>query len=186
MINFIKKLFLDKNKIRKELEFENFNDKLINQFLDKELQKVNYFLLDKREIILNHIKGKINLHKSDNLLTKEEKQKLGIDVRLKISKELIEVFDLTKLSDEDPKDLLSELFYKIDFKIKNIEEIERIKNADICKVELSSSQDERTCEWCLKMDNKVIDINKTDIIKLIDENCKCKYNRSVILAVFDE
>lgn len=62
--------------------------------------------------------------------------------------------------------------------------IDKYKKQGIQYIELSSANDERTCKWCLKQDNKKINIG-TDVIQLIDKNCKCTYNRSCILAIFN-
>lgn len=70
MIDFIKKLFVKNNYSEIDLE---------KQFLDEELEKIDYFLLEKKELILKHIKNEVNLFKSDIFLTNEEKEKLGIN-----------------------------------------------------------------------------------------------------------
>ena len=67
MFDFIKHLF-----IKKDLEEELLND---------ELKKVNFFLLEKKDLILKHIKNEIDLNVSNNYLSKEEKEKLGLNVR---------------------------------------------------------------------------------------------------------
>lgn len=81
--------------------------------------------------------------------------------------------------------MLEELSLRIIFKIAKIEDLKKMKEAELYKVRLSSSKDERTCNWCLNMDKEIIDISKVDLIKLIDDNCKCKYNRSSIIAIFE-
>ena len=40
----------------------------------------------------------------------------------------------------------------------------------------------RVFQGWLSMDNKEIDILKVDIIKLIDDNCTCEYNRSTLIS----
>lgn len=185
IIEFLKKIFYDKKTDKTPIKEVKETTDLKKQFLEEELKKVDYFLLEKKDILLKHIKDEVNLNKSDNLLTKEEKNRIGVNVRLKITKELLSIFDTSKLKEQNPKELLQDLYFRINSKIMKIEEIKRIKEADITKVKLSSSGDGATCKWCLSMDNKTIDITKTDLIELIENNCDCDYNRSSILAVFD-
>ncbi|MCT7601280.1 hypothetical protein [Aliarcobacter butzleri] len=184
MINFIKRLFSNKNNqdnLKKEIDSYSY-ECLFAKFLDDELDRVDYFLLDKKEIILKHFKREIDLNKSDNYLTKEEKEKIGIDKQIRVTKDLIQIFNLLKIKGEDPKQLLSELYYRIHFKISKIKELEKLKYLGLNKVLLKSSKDERTCKWCLDIEKEIIDITEVDLIKLIDNNCKCKYNRSLISA----
>lgn len=171
MINFIKKMFTS-------------ND-LEEEFLNDELKKVNFFLIEKKDLILKHIKNEINLNISNYYLSKEEKEKLGLNARLKISKELIDIFNLAEIKEQNPKELLNELNLKITHKISILRDLKNCKNAEIKKIKLLSAGDERTCKWCLDIEKEIIDITKIDLIKLIDDNCICKYNRSTIIGVFE-
>ena len=171
MINFIKKIFT-KNDLEEEL-------------LNDELKKVNFFLLEKKDLILKHIKNEINLNVSNYYLSKEEKEKLGLNERLKISKELIDIFNLAEIKEQNPKELLHELNLRITHKISMLRDLRNCKNAEINEIKLLSMGDERTCKWCLDIEKEIIDITKIDLIKLIDDNCTCKYNRSTIIGVFE-
>ncbi|MDX9902048.1 MAG: hypothetical protein RBT22_11230 [Aliarcobacter sp.] len=171
MINFIKKIFT-KNDLEEEL-------------LNDELKKSKIFLLEKKDLILKHIKNEMDLNVSNNYISKEEKEKLGLNVRLKISKELINIFNLAEIKEQNPKELLLELKLRIIHKISKLRDLKNAKGAKINKIKLLSAGDERTCKWCLDIEKEIIDITKIDLIKLIDDNCTCKYNRSTTIGVFE-
>jgi len=93
---------------------------------------------------------------------------------------------MIKIKGKDPKKLMNIIYRNAQNRACIMGNIERVKSligpyVEV-KVYLLSCKDERTCEWCLSMDNKEIDILKVDIIKLIDDNCTCEYNRSTLMS----
>ena len=120
MINFIKKIFT-KNDLEEEL-------------LNDELKKSKIFLLEKKDLILKHIKNEMDLNVSNNYISKEEKEKLGLNVRLKISKELINIFNLAEIKEQNPKELLLELKLRIIHKISKLRDLKNAKGAKINKI----------------------------------------------------
>jgi hypothetical protein len=195
MFNLIKNIFGSKNTINpvdsigievSQEDQENYNQLLV-KFALTDLSKVDFFDNNKLDIIISHLLSKINLFKSEEYLSIEEKKVLGINTKLRISKELIDIFDKTKIQNnifknENPKDLLLNILHNARSKATIQQNIDKYKKLNIKYVELQSSGDDRTCKWCLKQDNKKISIN-TDVVHLINENCKCVYNRSCVLAI---
>lgn len=186
MIDFFKKMFTKSEQTVNIIQ-KKFDEKATRELLFEEnIDKVDFFDITKKEIILKHLKNEINLNKTNNFISKEELEKLGIDKKQKITKELLEVFNLQKIKGKDPKKLMNIIYRNAQNRACIMGNIERVKSligpyVEV-KVYLLSCKDERTCEWCLSMDNKEIDILKVDIIKLIDDNCTCEYNRSTLMS----
>ena len=94
MIDFFKKMFT-KSEQTVNIMQKKFDEKATRELLFEEnIDKVDFFDITKKEIILKHLKNEINLNKTNNFISKEELEKLGIDKKQKITKELLEVFNL--------------------------------------------------------------------------------------------
>lgn len=165
---------------QKELDYLK---KIQEQVLDKELDKRDEFNLEFKAKIKAHVFGKINVIKSDVYLTAEEKEKLKISKRLKISKDLIELFHEDKIVNKNPKELLNNLRLQVMHKANLIKSVKDYKILDIKYVFLSPAEDERDCDWCTNNKKKKVSID--DALDLINDNCKCSYTRSYLKAKVD-
>lgn len=178
MLGFIKSLFSNK-KQNKDLgiqvsdEENNFINSTMEEVLFQELDKRDYFKKEHSLKIKNHIFSKIDLNKGNEYLSNEEKEKLGISKRLKVSKDLIEIFDNEKIKDKNPKKLLSNLFNQVRNKALLINSIRKYKDSGFEYVKLLNARGERSCNWCKNNDGKKIKID--DAIDLINKNCKCEF-----------
>lgn len=81
MFNFIKNIFSSKNNANlikslsietNEEQQERYNQLLV-KFALKELEKIDFFDNDKFNVIIDHLLAKINLFKSEEYLSLEEK-----------------------------------------------------------------------------------------------------------------
>lgn len=186
MFKFIKKIFTNTKQstdlgIQLSDEEVNFLNTTMKKIAIEELDKRDFFRQEYKSKIIEHIFGNINLNKSDEYLSSEEKGKLNINKRLKISRELIEVFYLDKIVGENPKELLSNLYNHIHNKTNTINSIRKSKGAGFKYVKLLNTSVKFSCKWCIANDNKKIKID--DAINLMDQNCKCDYHRSCFNAV---
>lgn len=185
MFKFIKKIF---NNTRQSSDLgvqinddeTNFINKTMKAIAIQELAKKDFFRQEYSSKILEHILGNIDLNKSNEYLSSEEKGKLEINKRVKISRELIEVFNLDKIIGKNPKELLSNLQNQVRNKSNMINSIRKSKEAGFKSIKLLNTGGERSCKWCITNDNKKIKID--DAIKLIDKNCKCDFIRAVFIV----
>lgn len=151
MIGFFKKMFT-KSEQTVNIMQKKFDEKATRELLFEEnIDKVDFFDITKKEIILKHLKNEINLNKTNNFISKEELEKLGIDKKQKITKELLEVFNLQKIKGKDPKKLMNIIYRNAQNRACIMGNIERVKSligpyVEV-KVYLLSCKDERTCEW---------------------------------------
>jgi len=172
-----------------EIKEESTNDKRILKPLEKNLineyfEKDNYFDKECKDTIIKHYLEEINLLSNNNLLTIEEKKELGLNTRLKISHDLINIFDLEKLDNKNPKDLLNNFLYSIRNKVSSAIELNETSFSNIKFVKLSSCMDERDCSWCKENDGKLFLTHEA--FEIMNENCKCDYFRGVFIAHFEE
>ena len=59
--------------------------------------------------VLKHLKGEIDLNKTGNKLSADEKRELGLNTRLTITRELVEVLTDSGLAQKNPKEILTDL-----------------------------------------------------------------------------
>ncbi|AHC85729.1 hypothetical protein X970_10995 [Pseudomonas monteilii SB3101] len=116
-------------------------------------------------------------------LSLEEKRSLGINTRLKITRELYEVLTPEGLA-FGPKKALESLYYKATFNHKRHGDIARMKGAGIHQYSPMSCGDNRDCDWCTSMNGKLISVD-VDFVQLIKQNCTCDYCRCVLQAKID-
>ncbi|MEQ8185498.1 hypothetical protein [Marinobacter salarius] len=62
-----------------------------DQYLLRQVEKSNLILKDQMDVVVQHLNNEINLNKTGNKLTADEKKELGINPRLQITHELLAV-----------------------------------------------------------------------------------------------
>lgn len=132
-----------------------------------------------REAVLRDFLHEVKL-KDGELLSLEEKRSLGINTRLKITRELYEVLTPAGL-EFGPKKVLESLYLKATFDHNRHREIARMKDLGIKQYSPMSCGDNRDCDWCTSMDGKLISV-EVDFVQLIKENCTCDYCRCALQA----
>lgn len=132
-----------------------------------------------REAVLSDFMQEVKL-KDGELLSLEEKRSLGINTRLKITRELYEVLTPAGI-DFGPKKVLESLYLKATFNHNRHRGIARMKGLGIKQYSPMSCRDKRDCDWCTSMDGKLISV-EVDFVKLIEDNCTCDYCRCTLEA----
>lgn len=140
-----------------------------------------YFQDSDHDLVLNHLKNKVNLNKLGEKLSVEQKKELGINTRLTITKSLVGVLSKKGLSLPDPKDALKRVYYRATFEHRKLEDLERMESLSIKEFKYFTCQDERDCTWCSKNHGAIYPVSGA-IIDDINENCKCEWNRSILTA----
>jgi hypothetical protein len=167
MIKFLKKLFKKDEaqppKKSKEIEF----------YFKQELNDCPCIKIEYHDIVLDHLMHKKYLTKTENKLTAEDKKSLGINPRISVTREMIEVLTDEGIRQKDPKDVLSSLYLRATFNKSREDTLEKYKNVGIERFSLMACGDERDCNWCKSMNGVEISVYK-DINALIKENCICE------------
>lgn len=132
-----------------------------------------------RDAVLRDFLHEVKL-KDGELLSLEEKRSLGINTRLKITRELYEALTPAGL-EFGPKKVLESLYLKATFDHNRHREIARMKGLGIKQYSPMSCGDKRDCDWCTAMNGKLISV-EVDFVQLIKENCTCDYCRCSLQA----
>ena len=158
----------------------------LDDLFKEEIQKCPFIKPEAHETVLAHLKGTINLNKTPDKLSADEKRELGLNPRQAITQSLIDVLQPEGLKTEYPKAILKILYLRATSR-KYIEDtLVRFRSLDLIKeFELSDCADERDCLWCKSMNGKKMPLD-TDLSTLIENNCKCESHcRLVILPIVD-
>ena len=108
MFKLLKKLLGGKSSSNYSKRESQPQEHDLQLFFEKELSENKFIKPESKSIVLQHLTGEINILKTENKLTKEEKKELGINTRLSITKELIAV-----LTDEGIKHEDKPVFFKV-------------------------------------------------------------------------
>lgn len=155
----------------------------IEEYFHDEVTNSVYFKPDYRQRVLDHLLHKQSLNKTGNNLTVEEKKSLGINTRLSITKELVQVLSREGISLENPKALLEEIYYRATISKSRIDGFHKARKIGIKKFTLLTSGDGSECEWCR---NNADHEFGHDILEQMRINCKCKpYSKCIINSVVD-
>ncbi|MBJ6136396.1 hypothetical protein [Marinobacter litoralis] len=156
-----------------------------DQYLLREVEKTDLIRKDQIEVVLQHLSNEINLNKTGNKLSADEKKELGINPRLQITHELLAVLNEKGRSQNDPKSVLSSIAMKANFARSHDENIQNYKSMGLKKYEVVACRDQRDCSWCKSMDGKKLSVNQS-INELIEQNCRCdSHCRLATVAVLD-
>jgi|AntAceMinimDraft_15_1070371.scaffolds.fasta_scaffold09754_1 hypothetical protein len=177
MFGILKKVFANstskpKKSASKSKISPSLKKKSLNSYFQDELNECEHIKPEAHSIVMKHLTQKINLNKTGNKLTAKEKKDLGINARLSVTHELIDVLTNTGQSQPDPKEVLSSIYYKATFAQNHDDSLNQYRKLGIKHCKIMGCNDERECDWCKSMDGKKLSI-KDDINKLIKENCKC-------------
>ena len=173
MFDFIKKIF-NENSSKQE---DKIDDEIIHKeeieikFFDRMLNENEYLCGEKRDKIFDRFSHKTN-SEDETQLTKEEKQELGLNVRMKITKEFIDLFDKNKLKEINPKHIYEQFYVSVISRINTEISVLKLKNADIKEIELNTELGD--CDWCKELNNIILPTE--EVLKLVQNpQCTCRY-----------
>ena len=154
----------------------------ILEYYISEIENSPFIKESGREAVLKDFLHEVKL-KDGELLSLEEKRALGINPRLKVTRELYEVLTPEGV-EHGPKKVLEPLYHKATFNHNRHRNIARMKSAGISQYAPISCGDGRDCTWCTSMDGKLVSVD-VDFVQLIKENCTCDYCRCYLQAEID-
>lgn len=187
LINRIFNLFksLDEKTVRSELPVpqEHKENKDLMHFLNFYLNQSPYIKIEKRQVVLEHLLNIRDIFKTNNYLSLAEKKELGVNVRVKVSRELADVLNSDGLKLNNPKYAILSIEHKAGGDYNRYAFIQEFKTSKVLsKVKIICPIDAKTCEWCKSINEKSLSVD-TNINLLIQDNCTCEdWNRCVIVA----
>jgi hypothetical protein len=123
-----------------------------------QIEKSPYFKPEKKQCLIDLLKNNSNLNDPfsyDDCLTVSEKKDLGLNSRLKISRQMIDFLNGEGLKLENPKEIISTIYHYVSSKQTSIETKERMESAGLTMYVWETSGDERVCPACRVMDGKL-------------------------------
>lgn len=158
-------------------------EKPIREYFLAELKENKFIKHEHLESVLKHLTHDVSLTQTGNTLTSDEKKALGLNTRLSVTKELIEVLTPNGLALSNPKAILEEIYNKATITKSRDDNFEKSINAGIKKFTLNECGDGSECEWCKA--NLGIEYGP-NILQLIRDNCKCNpYSKCFIYPIVE-
>ena len=146
----------------------------------KEIDSSPYIREECKEILLKHFQNKINIHNNGNILTSQEKKKIGLNTRESISSSFSDILTKDGLSLTKPKDTVNLMYLKATIDHSRDNGFHKAVNAQIRKFTIVTT-DDKCCSWCKEQERKVFD---TTALEQFKDNCKCiPYSKTMIHPV---
>jgi hypothetical protein len=122
------------------------------------IEKSPYFKAEKKQGLIDVLKKNSKLHDPfsyDDCLTAAEKRALGLNTRLKISRQMIEFLTDEGLKLENPKEIINFIYHNVLLKQSALENQKQKQEIGLKLYVWETSGDERVCEACKRMDQKL-------------------------------
>lgn len=133
---------------------------------------IERFRLDARMIVL-----------SDDYLTEREKDSLGLNVRLRIHREILGIAtEEAILTYGDPMLVLSYLMSRCEMLERIKIDQKRMESIGIKEFRARVANDGEACDWCLSVDKDKIFSIKHNFVKEVVSNCHCMYGGQLMLS----
>lgn len=181
-----KEMFASTNEaIKTQQSVKKLEDSSLIEIAEKEITKYPYFKKDKNDLLMAYIINNVQIEET-NILTVDEKKKLNINSRYKVSQEMLDFFNMAAIKSDTfltkhPREFFSDLYNRVFFKISKIRDIKNMKKIGITEAKLKIiGRRNKCCEWCKSQENKIFKIE--NILIQIDNNCSCSYNTLTISA----
>lgn len=181
MFKLLRKVFQEKANMERSVDISQppTPNASADEYFVRELIACPYIRTEAHERVLKHFRHEESLTKTENKLTLEEKKKIGLNPRLSITKELVEVLSEDGLLLANPKQLLNDLYNKATIERLRKESFERSISVGVEKFKFLASLD-GCCEWCKRSHKKEFAV---DVLEILNKECKCRpYCGGVIIA----
>ena len=189
MFDIIKSFFNKKNGSAPQLEITPIaiqadadvsEASACDDYFLNELEVCPYIKVEAREKVLDHLRHKVSLLKTGNKLTLEEKKELGVNPRLSITKEFLEVLTVEGLALSNPKQMLEDIYNKATIEKLRDDSFAKSIKIGIKQYTLEGALSD-SCKWCKDSNGKKFGL---DIMDKLKENCECKpYSKCYIAPV---
>jgi len=153
----------------------------LDSYYLREIVRSGVIRKEKTALVLRHLNNKIDLNTKGKALTVSEKKDLGINTRLKITRELLSIFNDSGRTFSNPKEVLSSIGMRAGFARSRDQSIASLQTANIKNYEVVGCRDERSCAWCKSMEGKQLPVTQS-INRLIEANCTCESHCRLVAA----
>lgn len=138
------------------------------------------FKPEKRDVLLQHLRGSDNLHKVEPFLSADEKRALGLNTRAKFSTAFVDCLTHAGIAHDDPKRALAVIGHLAFSRAARAHTLRSLRELGFKRLEILDCNDERDCNWIRKNENRFQPVT-ADIEALIEQNCDAEYCRCTIV-----
>ncbi|MFN3700048.1 MAG: hypothetical protein ACK4VI_00835 [Alphaproteobacteria bacterium] len=177
--------FRNETKNLVDVKNDSFSEleKPIENYLFDEIKASDYVKSSGCDTLIQHLTHKINLFKDGNLLTNEEKKSLGLNVKMNISWEFVNLLTSDGLNLKNPKFITQDIYNRAWALKRRDDSFYQAIRVGVKKFTLNECGDESECEWCKSVFGHEFDVS---ILEIIKENCKCvPYSKAFIAPVIE-
>lgn len=150
-----------KTKAQESSWLSNYPDSEV-EFLIREIRRSPYVNHKYDDRLISHINKEIDIFSQDDYLKAFTPYGLKMHVI--------------------PKDILFSIKRNALTKFRIVKDISRSRELKLEEFKYGCAKDERDCDWCCENGGLIFKCSD-DFIKVIEDNCTCKYNRSEIMAI---
>ncbi|NOG32930.1 hypothetical protein HLB35_16230 [Halomonas sp. TBZ9] len=153
-------------------------EKIKNRIAKGMIEESSFIKKGEHRKAIKHITGEIDLLKSGQPLTLNEKKDFNLNTRRKMTHDLINIIEMEgtdlneALKEIDRMSLVTRSKAQREIHFKGISEEGLFK-----KVELMAPNDHRACRWCKSRNKKIFTVKTSsidEIEEVINENCTCE------------
>lgn len=157
----------------------------IEAYFQREVDCSGYINNNKKQVVLDHLIGRIDILRTGNEISPEEKKALGINARLKITRELLDVLNEEGRSLSYPAAAITEMWHRATSRKTRYDNLEKMRANAVAKFKLSSCGDGNDCDWCKA--NQDLELpTSLNLDSEISANCKCNpYCKCFLVPVID-
>jgi hypothetical protein len=156
----------------------------LEALLREEFERCGYFKPELRERVIRAWLHGPSLTKAGRKLSVEEKKALGLNPRMLITQELVDLLSSEGLKLHDPKSALSDPAISARLRLSRRDTLQRSLKIGARKFKWRSTRTPDDCAWCLKNEGRTFG---PDIIEQAERQCTCApYCRGYIEPRIDD
>ncbi len=157
---------------------------VLEALLREEFERCGYFKPEVRERVIRAWLDGQSLAKVGRKLSVEEKKALGLNPRMLITQELVDLLSSDGLTLRDPKTALSDPAICARHRLSRRESLQRSLKIGARQFKWRSTQTPDDCAWCLQNEGRTFG---PDIIEQVERQCTCApYCRGYIEPQLDD
>ncbi len=145
----------------------------IESYFRAEVDNSEYLRDGAKQKVLDHLLGKIDIIKTGSKLSPDEKKALGLNTRLTITKEMVEVLNEKAIRLAYPSSVLTEMWSRATTKKSRHDQLEKLRASAVKKYKLITCGNGEDCIWCQAHQEQEFQA-QFDLESAIAANCTCE------------
>jgi hypothetical protein len=144
----------------------------IEHYFQAEIMRSMHIKPDAANVVMDHMTGKIDILRSGEKLSADEKKSLGLNSRQSITRELIGVLSQSGMALSRPASAIEDIWIRANHRRSRDEQLVKLRRAGVRSFVYESSGVETDCAWCNKNYGRTFPASH-DIGAEEDRECTC-------------